>query len=87
VQSQPVGIDCGAACAAAFAEHTMVTLTPSVVAGSRFASWSGGGCSGTAPCLLDIDAAKQVTATFDLLPIEAAASALQPARRIGLVPP
>ena len=41
----------------------MLTATP--VAGSTFAGWSGGGCSGTAPCQLALATDTNVTATFD----------------------
>jgi CARDB len=42
------------------------TLTRSVfpAAGSRFAGWSGGGCSGTGACRVTVNGAVGVTATF-----------------------
>ncbi|MCP4684481.1 MAG: hypothetical protein GY867_03435, partial [bacterium] len=45
---------------------TDVTLTATADAGSTFTGWSGA-CSGTGDCVLTMDAAKSVTATFDLL--------------------
>lgn len=64
VTGSPTGIDCGARCGAEFGEGTRVTLTATAASGSHFVGWSGGGCSGTATCL--VDAAAQVTATFDV---------------------
>jgi uncharacterized repeat protein (TIGR02543 family) len=42
-----------------------VTLTASADTGSTFTGW-GGACSGTANCVVTMDAAKTVTATFTL---------------------
>jgi hypothetical protein len=67
VVSSPAGIDCGATCAASFSVPT-VTLTATADPLSRFSAWSGGGCSGTAPCDVTLDAARTVTATFDRIP-------------------
>ena len=66
VTSSPAGIDCGNgnnACAVPFALGTIVTLTAIPAAGSVFAGWSGG-CSGTASCVVTLNAAVSVTATF-----------------------
>lgn len=41
-----------------------VTLTASPSSGYAFAGWSGGGCSGIAPCTVPMSAAEHVTATF-----------------------
>jgi hypothetical protein len=66
VSSNPTGIDCGATCIAPFASGTHVTLTESPAAGSTFAGWSGGGCSGTATtCQVTVTADTSVTATFN----------------------
>src|SRR5256886_6514472 len=43
----PIWISCGATCLHGFDDGTVVTLTASPAAGSTFAGWSGGGCSGT----------------------------------------
>ena len=67
VSSNPAGIDCGADCEEAFAENTSITLSASASAGSVFSGWSGD-CSGNGDCLLSMDAAKSVTASFDELP-------------------
>ncbi|MFZ5785749.1 MAG: InlB B-repeat-containing protein, partial [Acidobacteriota bacterium] len=64
VTSSPPGIDCGATCSASFTLNTVVTLTAVASAGSTFAGWSGSGCSGTATCVVTMDAAKSVSATF-----------------------
>ncbi len=50
-----------------FLPGTSVTLTAAPAAGYTFSGWSGGGCSGTAPCLLTMNADTTVTATFALI--------------------
>jgi len=68
VSSLPAGINCfdgaGSDCAENYAEGTAVTLTAISDAGSSFTSWSGGGCSGNAACVVTMDGAKNVTASF-----------------------
>ncbi len=59
----------GGACAAEYAEGSEVTLTAVPGAGSTFAGWAGGGCSGTAACRVSIghdDVA--ITAKFEATP-------------------
>jgi hypothetical protein len=68
VTSAPAGIDCGSDCGEAFDLGTHVTLAAAASAGSRFAGWSGGGCSGTATCEVTTDADQSVAATFSKLP-------------------
>ena len=68
VTSSPAGINCGTTCSASFTSGTAVTLTASPAAGSTFAGWSGGGCSGTGTCTVTLTAATSVTATFQMLP-------------------
>lgn len=63
VRSDPVGIDCGADCGERYDHGTMVTLTAAPDAGSNFAGWSGP-CSGTGDCVLTIDRALSVGASF-----------------------
>ncbi len=63
VTSNPTGIDCGASCSAQFNGGTTVTLTATPSAGSIFAGWSGGGCTGTGTCIVNL--AGTVTATFN----------------------
>jgi uncharacterized repeat protein (TIGR02543 family) len=64
--STPAGIDCGATCTNDFAFGTVVTLTATPDPSSDFAGWSGAGCSGTGDCVVTMDAARSVTATFTL---------------------
>lgn len=64
VTSAPGGIDCGAGCTASYDGGTTVVLTAVAAPGSTFAGWSGGGCSGTGPCTVVMDAARTVTANF-----------------------
>ncbi len=66
VTSTPAGIACGADCMEGYAPGTVVTLSATPAAGSRFTSWSGGGCSGTGTCIVTADGAKTVSAAFSL---------------------
>jgi hypothetical protein len=65
VTSLPAGIDCGSDCSEDYESNTIVTLTATPDAGSVFAGWSGD-CSGTGSCIVTMDAAKSVAATFDI---------------------
>ncbi|MBK7660148.1 MAG: hypothetical protein IPJ28_13850 [Betaproteobacteria bacterium] len=73
VTSSVAGIDCGAACLASFDIGTVVTLVPSPATGSAFTGWSGA-CTGTGACMVTMDAARNVTATFALQPFALAVS-------------
>jgi hypothetical protein len=64
VTSNPAGIACPPTCSAPFTPGTVVTLTAAPGAGSTFAGWSGGGCSGTGPCAVTVSGSVVVTATF-----------------------
>lgn len=66
VTSDVGGIDCGTDCTQTYTANATVTLTASASTGSTFTGWTGGGCSGTAPCTVTITAATGVTATFGL---------------------
>ena len=66
VTSSPTGINCGATCTVAFNAGSLVTLSAAPAVGSNFAGWSGGGCSGTGTCIVTMDMAQTVTATFNL---------------------
>ncbi len=61
-------ISCGATCAANLFGGYTVTLTATASAGSTFSGWSGGVCSGTAPCIVSMTSARSVTATFTANP-------------------
>jgi uncharacterized delta-60 repeat protein len=78
VQSSPAGIDCGGACSAPFDDGSALTLTATPAAGSAFAGWSGGGCSGAGSCALTMSSDQAVTASFKALP-PAVTSATKPA--------
>jgi hypothetical protein len=65
VTSNPAGVACGSDCAEGYAPGTAVTLTATPALGSRFAGWSGGGCSGVATCTAIMTSDLAVTAAFD----------------------
>ncbi len=64
VTGAPAGISCGTACNQTVDVGTRVTLTATPDDTSTFAGWSGGGCSGTATCVVTVNAATTVTAAF-----------------------
>jgi 6-phosphogluconolactonase len=64
VTSEPSGIECATTCSHRFWEGQKVKLNEKPQAGSTFAGWSGGGCSGTGACQVTTDADTNVTATF-----------------------
>jgi uncharacterized delta-60 repeat protein len=66
VSSSPTGISCGTLCSAPFAA-VPVTLTATPAVHSVFAGWSGGGCSGTGTCRVQMSSDQAVTATFSLV--------------------
>ena len=66
VTSNPTGINCGSDCSEDYGDNTSVTLSATAATGSTFGGWSGGGCSGTSTCMVTMDAAKTVTASFTL---------------------
>ena len=66
VTSAPAGISCGATCIASFTSGASVVLTAVADPGATFASWSGGGCSGTSTCTVTMSAATTVTATYNV---------------------
>ena len=69
VTSNPSGISCPGTCAADFATGSTVTLTAAATNGSTFNGWSGGGCSGTGPCIVAMVGNPTVTATFTAAPV------------------
>ena len=62
------GISCPGTCLKNYAVGTVVRLTAKPSAGSSFAGWSGGGCSGTGTCTVTMSPNRGVTASFRLLP-------------------
>ena len=67
VTSNPGGINCGLTCSARFDAGITVALTAQPGPLSVFEGWSGGGCSGTASCVVTLGADTTVTARFRLL--------------------
>jgi hypothetical protein len=63
VTSSPSGINCGSTCSANFAGGSQVTLTATPVSDGSFSGW-GGACSGTGSCVVTMNSAQSVTATF-----------------------
>ncbi|MBL8329826.1 MAG: S8 family serine peptidase [Rubrivivax sp.] len=76
VSSSPAGINCGADCTESYLSGTSVTLTPAAATGSTFAGWSGA-CTGTGACVVSMTAARSVTATFNLAPVQVNLSVLR----------
>ena len=69
VMSDPIGIDCGTDCTENYTTGTKVTLTATPAAGYSFTGWSEASCTGTTPtCNVSMTAAKNVKATFNLIP-------------------
>ena len=66
VNSSPAGISCGATCSVGYGSGTSVTLTATPDSGNTFAGWSGA-CTGTGSCVVTMDAAKTVSATFNII--------------------
>ena len=68
ITSVPPGIDCRfdqtGGCSAYYAQGSSVILTATPDAGSSFAGWSGGGCSGKGACTVTVSSNSSVTATF-----------------------
>jgi hypothetical protein len=65
VTSSVGAINCPVSCSDIFPGST-VTLIVTPNADSVFTGWSGGGCTGTGPCVVTVSAATTVTATFQL---------------------
>lgn len=64
VTSVPAGIDCGSTCDAAFADPVTVTLTAVADPTSTFVGFSGSGCSGAGPCVIDVTKDRVIRAEF-----------------------
>jgi len=74
VNSSPAGIDCGSDCTESFTVGNSVTLTATPAPGYQFNGWIGAGCSGTVPCVFDINADTTVTASFSLISVTSCGS-------------
>lgn len=66
ISSTPTGINCSTDCNEDFTCGTQLILTATADAGSGFAGWSGGGCSGTGTCNTTVNNAQNITANFTL---------------------
>ncbi|MDP4027494.1 MAG: DUF4214 domain-containing protein [Gallionella sp.] len=75
VTSNPSGITCGSDCSESYAAGTTVTLAATPATGSYFAGWSGD-CSGIGSCVVTMDAARNVTATFKTEPFVATTTSI-----------
>lgn len=64
VASSPAGLNCNTDCTVHFPTNMDVTLTATAATGSVFAGW-GGACNGAASCVVNMSAARSVTATFN----------------------
>ena len=58
-------ISCGTNCDETYATSPTITLTATPGAGSTFAGWSGGGCSGMGACVVSMTLNIAITATFN----------------------
>lgn len=62
------GILCGTDCGENYDEGSVVTFTAVPDAGSVFVGWSGGGCSGTGVCVINVQNTPiDLSATFNLI--------------------
>ncbi len=66
VVSEPFGINCtsDSNCEESYEHGTEITLTAIPQNNDSFGGWSGSGCYGKSPCVVTMDQAKNVTATF-----------------------
>jgi hypothetical protein len=63
VTSSPRGIDCPRRCSATYPDKARVSLRPKARTGARFKRWSGA-CRGTRGCIVRMNRARSVRATF-----------------------
>ena len=69
ITSNPDGINCGVECNKDYNGGTEVTLTATPASGQRFVGWTGD-CSGSATtCVVTMDQARNVVATFEPIPL------------------
>jgi hypothetical protein len=70
VTSSPAGIDCGSDCSQDYPFNSIVTLQANPANSSTFGGW-GGACSGNATtCVVTMNQAQNVIATFDVRPAQ-----------------
>jgi hypothetical protein len=84
VASTPAGIDCGTVCSATFASGSSVALAATPGAGSTFAGWTSGGCSGTAPCTFVGNTAITITASFSATSVTPKSDTTPPVAALSL---
>ncbi|HEX7926836.1 MAG TPA: Ig-like domain-containing protein, partial [bacterium] len=58
------GVRCIQGCNLSYTAGSAVTLTATGATGSIFTGWTGGGCSGTGTCVVTMNEAKVLTASF-----------------------
>ena len=56
-------------CEAVYDHNTPIVLSAAPAVGSLFAGWSGA-CAGNGICVITLDQARSVSATFDLIPVQ-----------------
>jgi hypothetical protein len=67
ISPSPTGTSCGGNCYT-YVDGTPVSITATpTLPSSTFAGFSGGGCSATSPCMVQMTAPTSVTATFNLV--------------------
>ena len=66
VTSTPSGIDCGADCSESYRSGTTVTLTATPASHAVLTAWNGCDAATDTTCTVRMDAARSVTAVFDL---------------------
>jgi hypothetical protein len=64
VTSNPTGIDCGTDCVETYSAASNIILNAVANTASKFSGWSGGDCSGTGACTVQLHANTTVTAAF-----------------------
>jgi Divergent InlB B-repeat domain len=64
ITSADTEINCPGDCTETYPEGTPVMLTANPIGGSFFATWAGGGCTGTGSCSVIMNQDRTVTATF-----------------------
>jgi hypothetical protein len=69
VTSSPAGINCGSTCTYNFPKGISITLSETPFSGYYFSGWVGAGCSGTGLCVVTMNSAQSVTASFVAEPV------------------